>query len=83
MSDVIGSNELPLMDPSVPPSKAPESPAMNAEMQKTSTWVMLTVAPLALSAIEESEIPRSRRPRRLLTISTTSSATSSVHPSTT
>jgi len=47
---------------------APPTPAKNAERQKTSTRVTLTLVPAVLSASGESASARSRRPSRLRSI---------------
>jgi hypothetical protein len=52
-------------------------------MQKTITMVTRTLVPLVVSASGESDIERSRRPRRLLVSTTTPAAASATMSSTT
>ena len=55
-----------------PPNKAPERPARNAAMQKTSTRVTSTLVPCVARATGESAMPRRSLPSLLRTSHTTS-----------
>src|ERR1700722_18976518 len=65
------------------PDSAPAIPARYAEMQNTITIVTRTLVRLVVSASGESDIERSRRPRRLRVRTTTATAASAVISSTT
>src|SRR6202044_880276 len=61
------------------PDSAPAIPARYAEMQKTITIVTRTLVPLVVSASGESDMERSRRPRRLRFSTTPAGAAPAPH----
>src|SRR5258705_1152926 len=65
VSDSNGPYPKELEVPTAPAKRPPAMPAMAADMQKTSTWVTVTVVPMVDSASGESDRARSRRPSRL------------------
>src|SRR2546425_11872554 len=68
-------NPTPEIDPDSEANSAPAIPASAAEMQKASTRETSTLAPWVTSAVGESAIASSNRPRRLRF-----SAYSATHP---
>src|SRR3954452_9188063 len=65
-----------------PPYRMPPTPARNAEMQKTSTRVVLVDRPIVATAVGDSDSPRNTRPSRERMIPTTTRLTTTTAPRT-
>ncbi len=70
-------------NPRATPSRAPATPARNADEQNTITLETLVDKPMAVTAVGESDMPCRSRPSRLRWTATTATAVRTATTSTT